>query len=540
MLLLAIYVGLSFLNSPRGFLGTDTGGKVATLEVMTDGPGISLDPDLGYWAEEWDPDGSVYPIYYTAHLGSRWVNVTTLPMLYAALPLYEVGGYRAALLLPMLGSVAAAFAARALARRLGSDDGVGWLTYWGVGLASPMTIYALDFWEHSWGVALMAWAVVKLWDVVESDARRWTSAAWAGALFGLSFTMRTETLVYVGVAAFVVGVTLLRSLDVGGLARIAGCGALAAAGFAVVAIVNEAVERSVLDQGIRSARATGVASIAGDAPADRLTEAGYTLIGAAGSDRGVVIGAVAVLLFAYGVVRSRTDARFGMALMAGAAIVFALRYADGLGFVPGLFVAWPLAVVAVVLGGVRLWPAVVGAVALPLVVATQFRGGAAPQWAGRYVLTSGLLLAVAGAVVLGRERRLGAGALRAVVAACVVVTALGVAWLSVRSRGVDDAVTAINRRAEPVVVSSVAHLAREGGVTYGEKRWLTAIDGDLRQEAADMIEAAGEERFLLVQLASSPRAEAPEGWRSAGPVTTVELFRGVDLLLTSWERTGSR
>ena len=35
LVVLGVYVGLAFLNSPRGFLGTDTGGKVATFEVMT-------------------------------------------------------------------------------------------------------------------------------------------------------------------------------------------------------------------------------------------------------------------------------------------------------------------------------------------------------------------------------------------------------------------------------------------------------------------------------------------------------------------------
>ena len=45
---------LSLLMSPKGYLGTDTGGKVATLEVMAHHGG-GLDPDLGYWAARWDP-----------------------------------------------------------------------------------------------------------------------------------------------------------------------------------------------------------------------------------------------------------------------------------------------------------------------------------------------------------------------------------------------------------------------------------------------------------------------------------------------------
>ena len=58
----------------------------------------------------------------------------------------------------MLGAVLCAFAARALARRLGGGD--GWAAFWIIGLASPVAIYALDFWEHTLGLALMLWGVV--------------------------------------------------------------------------------------------------------------------------------------------------------------------------------------------------------------------------------------------------------------------------------------------------------------------------------------------------------------------------------------------
>ncbi|MER3452385.1 MAG: hypothetical protein C4344_01415, partial [Acidimicrobiia bacterium] len=152
--MLALYIMLSFANDPGGYLGTDTGGKVATLRAMVRHRG--LDPDVGYWAQRWDPSGSLHPLYYTTHIGHRWVNVTTLPAVYAAYPLFKVGGYRAALLIPMLGSVLAAFAARALARGLGADERTAWWAFWLAGVGSPLAIYALDFWEHSIGVALVA------------------------------------------------------------------------------------------------------------------------------------------------------------------------------------------------------------------------------------------------------------------------------------------------------------------------------------------------------------------------------------------------
>jgi hypothetical protein len=542
VVLLCAYVGLSFLNSPRGFLGTDTGGKVATLEVMTRGEGITFDPDLGYWAERWDSDGSVYPIYFTAHIGRRWVNVTTLPMLFAAAPLYDVGGYRLALLLPMMGAVAAAFATRALVRRLGADERAGWGAFWLIGLASPLTIYALDFWEHSWGVALMAWGVVLVWDVVEADGRRWGRAAVAGALLGLSFTMRTETLVYVAVtgaiAAAMLGVRLTREQRDGArvvAARAASAAVAAMGAFGAVAFANDLLERRVLDQGIRGARATGVASLAGDAPADRITEAAYTLLGAGGSTSGVLLGSTAVALLAWGVVRGRTDEWFGVAVVAGAVGVIALRFGDGLGFVPGLFVAWPVAVAAIAVAGHRRFPLWVGAAALPVVVATQFRGGAAPQWAGRYVLTSGLLLAAVGLVCVLALPRL---VQRAIIVAAVAVTLAGCGWLAVRSHDVDRTIGAIEARPEPVIVSRIAHLAREGGATYGERRWLTAIDTGLFHEALDVVAAAGEDQLVLVELADAYKPfEATDGWRPIGRSERLRLFSGVHLRLSTWQRT---
>jgi len=116
-LLLLVYVGLSFANNPHGYLGTDTGGKVATLRSMQ--ATGSLQPVVGYWAQAYDHEGVLHPLALTAHLGGEWVNVTTLPMLYAGYPLYLLGGLRAILLLPMLGGVLTALGARALARRLG-------------------------------------------------------------------------------------------------------------------------------------------------------------------------------------------------------------------------------------------------------------------------------------------------------------------------------------------------------------------------------------------------------------------------------------
>ena len=209
-MLLVAYVGLSFLMDPMGGLGTDTGGKVATMEVMAQRP-LGLDPDLGYWAAEADPEAEFHGLFYTAVIGDRFVNVTTLPMLELGAPLYRIGGYRLALLLPMIGAIAAAFAARRLALRVGAEEDTAWKVFWVLGLASPLAVYALDFWEHAPGVALLLWGFVALLATVDEE-RRLRSLWWgtlAGLAFGAAYSMRTEALVYGFVATAVVSAYLL-------------------------------------------------------------------------------------------------------------------------------------------------------------------------------------------------------------------------------------------------------------------------------------------------------------------------------------------
>ncbi|HEX4978769.1 MAG TPA: hypothetical protein VFV35_01775 [Acidimicrobiales bacterium] len=535
-ILLAAYACLSLLSSPRGFLGTDTGGKVATLEVMTRGPGFRLDPDIGYWAEEWDPDGSLHPLYYTSRVADGWVNATTLPMLLAAAPLYDVGGYRAALLLPMLGSVTAAFAARALVRRLRpSDEGHGWVAFWVVGLASPLTVYALDCWEHSWGAGLIAWGTVLLWDVVRGD-RGWRAAGAAGLLLGLSFSLRTETLVYVAAGGAAAALALWPSLrNAGGRTAALGAGTSFAGGFVAIAVANELLERVLVGDAIRSSRARGAAAGAGEAAGDRLTEAAYTVVGATGSTRGVVLGTLIVVLLAWSLRRGSRDPRFAAAGVVGATLVLLLRFESGLGFVPGLFVAWPLAVASIALGGWRRWPAAVALAALPVVLATQYRGGAAPQWAGRYLLASGLILAALGISALAEQE---AAARRATALLSVLVTATGVAWLSARSHDVQRTIAALEARPEQVIVSAVDHLAREGGATYGNRRWLTASSGAQRTEAAEVASAAGATSLLFVEVEQAPALDlAAPGWQR-GRRERLMLFDDVALRLTTWTRSG--
>ncbi len=544
LLLFACYVLLSAFTDARGTLGTDTGGKLASLEAMERNGG--LDPDLGYWAAALDPDGDLHPLYYTSHVGDRWVNLTTLPMPVLASPLYDLGGERAVLVLPMLGAVLAALAARALARRLASADqdpeAAGWWAFWLVGLASPLALYALDFWEHSLGVAALLWAAVLALDVVERRAG-WRGALAVGLLVGAAATMRTEALVYglvFGAAA--AWVLVRRRTSIAELARLAGA---AVAGIAVALLANQLLERLVLGESLRAGRAAGTAAAGGSGVSQRLDEALTTFVGVNrfGHPLDWVVGALAGCAVAYGAwriaaSRDRDGRVLGIAALALAAVLYLLRFADGLGFVPGLLVASPLAAAGVGLGlgrGDRRQRAVVGVAvaALPIVWIFQYSGGAAPQWGARYALVSGALLAVVAAVQLGRA---GMRAAAPVVVLALLVTASGVAWLAERSHAVADGMEAIVARGDDVLISREAHLLREGGAfARPDQHWLTATDPAELRQAVTIAAASGADRVGLLTVEDGG-APARLGPYRRGAREEIELLPGVLVTATTYRR----
>jgi hypothetical protein len=365
--------------------------------------------------------------------------------------------------------------------------------------------------------------------------------------------MRTEALVYLAVSGLVLGVVLLVRARVG-VVRVVACGAALGLAALVPLVANEALERHVVGGTVRAARAAGTVSVAGDAASSRVEEAAVTTFGLEGDARGILLGAGFVILLA--VASLHRDRGLAVVAAAGAGALVLVRIAaDGLGFVPGLAPAWAFAVPGLlrtfgrdecdrshssrpdaptVLAGIA-----VGAV--PLVVLFQFRGGAGPQWAGRYLLTTGFLLAVLG-LAAAAEGRLARPIAGAVAILAVGVTAFGVTWYAVRPHDVARTIATLERRPEPVIVSNVYHLAREGAVAdaAGDKRWLT-IGGspEATPAAADaVLVASGTGRFAFVDFASTrPPAPdrvphfVPEGRRD------LRLFAGVTLRVTSYRRS---
>ena len=512
LLLFVVYACLALLMDPGGYLGTDTGAKVYTLEVM-DRAGTS-DPDVGYWAEDLDPSGRLHPLYQTRKQGDSWVAVTTLPMIEVARPLYALGGYRLTLVLPILGAVGTAYASRKIAGQLEADDDASSTVFWVVGLASPIAVYALDFWEHSLGVGCMVGALALL--LGSFGERWWARAVPAGALLGAAAVLRNETFVY---AAAIVGVLcaveLVRRRSavmpvMVGLATVVG--------FAGPWFANVVLERS-LDGQSRAARVTGTSeaatSRAGSEVGLRVEEGLRTLLGQNSGSvaEAVVLGAVVVgVLFAGFRAERRGDRTFSAFALTGAAASYAFGVLTGLGFISGMLLAFPLAVagfVAVVREARARVLAGLAIGALPVVYAFQYLGGAGPQWGGRYTLTSGVLLGIVGFVTL-RDRY--PTMIRGLVALSFAVTLLGVSWLGVRSRSVDSFFEAVQEDSADVVIARQAFLIREGGAAVVDERWLSTKDEATFALAVDIAREIGEESFTVLEWnGEAPPASALPG-----------------------------
>jgi hypothetical protein len=495
--LLLAYVLLSLLNHAEGTLGTDTGAKVYTLEVMTERG--SLRPEIGYWAEDLDPDGSVHPVYQTARTDDGWVAITTLPMLLLAAPLYDLGGYRLALLLPMLGAVGAALGARALARRI-DPAGDGAMAFWVVGLASPVVVYALDLWEHALGMACVLWAVVLLLRVLDGGTSGW--AVGAGALLGAGAVMRNEVLVYTLVTVGTACVTLALRRH---LLRAVLAGSAAIVGFAASFLANVALEAWVGGLS-RADRATGTASsattVSGDVASRRVEEALQTSIGLVSGDPllAAVLGGAVVAAVLLGVrAERRGDRTFALVALGAAAAVYLADAVGGLGFVPGLFIAFPLALLALMPLGrtenARI-VTIMGLLALPVVYAFQFLGGAGPQWGGRYTLPSAMLLGVVGLVAVAPRLPLAG---RGVIGLSLLVSALGVAWVSERTHSVDRFFDEVAEVSEPVLVARQAFLLREAGADLVDRRWLSAANEGAFLEAVSIARQLDEPALTVLE-----------------------------------------
>lgn len=528
-ILLAVYFVLSLPLDMMGHLGSDVGGKTATMEVLASEGTV----DVGYWASDWDDDASLHPMWGTQQFGDQYVQATTLPMLYVALPLYELGGLRLALLVPMLGAVAAALAARSLARDLGPHDGS--LAFWVTGLGSSAAIYGLSFWEHSLGLGLMAWGVVAVYRAIERRDWRW--ALCAGFCFGAAATMRQEALVFGFVAGVVLTVQLLRGRRLG---VVAGAGSAMVLGTAVMLFANQLLERAVFEEASRTSRAVNTATSFGARFSSRIDDILLTTFLPNGTvtsfSIGLAIAIVAGLVVA--TVMALRGAEPKVPLMIVVVVYLSLvlnAVVNGQGFVPGLFAVGPAAVVGAVMGlsNERARPlAILALVALPLAWMAQPIGALAAQWGGRYLLLTGWLLIVLACALRGASVR---PVVMSSLAIGMVMTLVGYQWTVERSRDVGSAVVALDELSDRVTVFRSPFLAREAGPIASQHRWVAARNEAAIDELSAWLQPSSEDSFDYVAVLEGDEPPTFDGFVIADQ-RSIPYLLSFELDVVTYER----
>ena len=464
----------------------------------------------------------MHGLYYTSKIGDRYVNVTSLPHgagRPTALRRRRLPGRPCCC--PCSGAVAAAFAARALARRLrpattgGRDD--GWAAFWVVGLASPLRdLRPRLLGAHASGVGFMAWARGRRSTTPCSTSRRGGAVWLAGVGVRRGRGMRTEAFVYVfdvdGAWPACVLAFARRRQIVGAVGHRGHRRGRFRAG---LRRRTSLLEVAVLGAALRAGRATGAASARPDlgrragsrrrwSPSCRRSRRSTRracvrparCLLARADLRGPCVGA-----------QGRRAVGRGRAVVAG--LVLLWRLSTGSASCPGWSrprrsrsPAWR--------GGCaderNRFVALAALVPLPLVFVFQFTGGAAPQWAGRYILTT--RLPARGGGHRQRARAGGVGAHGFVVASRRRHRVRPRCGSSIAATRSPTPPTGCRPGPEAVLISPNGLRRRASSArTYGDKHWLSTGNPDDLRFAVDVVAASrASRRSALVDLDTVGRA----------------------------------
>ena len=428
----------------------------------------------------------------------------------------RVGGVGAMVGLSLAGVVLAAAAAALLAGHL--SPGLARPAVWATGVGSPLLFDGYLVIAHALGAATAAAAVLVA--VLAVERGRWKPALLVAPLVALTVLLRNEGLfLATGLAAAGTAVALRSRI-----ARSAGLVTAAAAGAAaVLAHLGERIwVGSIVGQGpspVAAPLARGSAGLL----EGRIEGFMLTWLTPAYEPEPLVVVPLVFMALALGVgaFLARRSASAGPLVTASAlaatAAVTALVANRGT-IVPGLLVAFPLAVVGLVtlrrsvLARTDVFLAAVTVAVFCLgVLATQYSTGGTGEWGGRYfalilpVAVPVLLLAGASQaralVPLARQ-----GAVVALVTCSLALAGMAVVSLRANHQAKLQVIAAIDRAGQralppdgedPVVVGTGVGMPRQAWPTFYEHRWLLSPSSQLRGLLGEL-DASGVDRLVLV------------------------------------------
>ena len=287
---------------------------------------------------------------------------------------------------------------------------------------------------------------------------------------------------------------------------------------------NAMLERAVIGSSARTNRAVGVVADSGTGFIQRIQEG--IIITASPINLVHPLSIAMAVLVAVGVIwtgvallrngdLSRPFALCGLVIL----LVFLRLVLIGPMFIPGMLAAVPAAGLGIsaALHFRQRSLLVLAALPIPVVWATQYAGAAEAQWAGRYILTSGLLLVTIGVgLSVSRHPRVVAGFLVANLALSLV----GVAYVIRRTNEFGEANRALADLSTDVLVFSDDFLAREAASLGWDAHWLAAGDASERTVVSRILLANKVVEFSFLRHEGEATADF-DGYTPAGSTSEI-------------------
>ena len=205
-----LYIAALVAMPPDGLTHHDTGAKylqVRNLRLSTSG----LDWSINYPARALDPQMEFVPFnpkQYTIEEGRIHLQWPIFLGLLTRVP-WKVMGFWGLYVVPLLSGVGVAWASYLLAVAVGVPRRIAWIAVPLVGLATPVFIYSLLFFEHTLSALLVTLSLLAACRAIETSGSR--AMMLSGALLAMAIYFRSELYVLALVVGGVQAVLALRN-----------------------------------------------------------------------------------------------------------------------------------------------------------------------------------------------------------------------------------------------------------------------------------------------------------------------------------------
>ncbi|MBF6612035.1 MAG: hypothetical protein IVW55_02790 [Chloroflexi bacterium] len=204
-----LYIAALVVMPPDALTQHDTGAKYLQVRNLRLTP-AGLDWSINYPARPLDPNLQFVPFnpkqYYVDSKGRIYLQWPIFLGLLTRIP-WKIMGFWGLYLVPLLAGLGTAFASYLLALTVGVPRRIAWLVVPVVGLATPLFIYSLLFFEHTLAALLVTLSLLAAAAALQNGGRLTGRMALSAALLAGAIYFRSE--LYILAVALGIGLALL-------------------------------------------------------------------------------------------------------------------------------------------------------------------------------------------------------------------------------------------------------------------------------------------------------------------------------------------